>query len=307
SRHIEINPNLRRKLEFKVINVTFVYRSKNKRQNESTKLDPRTKLLMLFLMSLLSFMLKDIILLTSLFGIMIVITLPAKIKWKNFFRYIKPTIWLIPIIFIIQLIFPASNSGASIRLVTNFGFMSNSFKFQSIAINVESIVIASSSCLRILNLAVGSCLFSLTTNSNDYIQSLRKIAIPYGIAFTTGLVIYFLPMVVNETSETKMSLETRGISINKGSIISRIKNLYLLLTSILFNFIEKSRYQAIALDSRGFNPRKKRSYYQTIKLEFIDVSIMIFSIEFFCLMCFIFRSEIIFFFSLTQYFGQFGG
>lgn len=282
--------------------MAFIQSSKNKLLNKSIKLDPRTKLLLLFFMSLLSFMIQDIYLHLGLFGIMMFIALPARIQWKKFFRFIKPTLWLLPVIFIIQIIFPASTTGPAFDLITKFGFMANNFSTQTIAIYLESIVRATNSCFRIFNLAIGSCLFSLTTNSNEYLHSLTKMAIPYGIAFTTGLVIYFLPMVVNETSETRMALETRGISINRGSIIIRVKNLSLLFTSILFNFIEKSKYQAIALDSRGFNPRKKRSYYRTIEFELIDISVIIFAVEFFCLMCFIFRLEIITFFSFAQYF-----
>ncbi|NHK29716.1 MAG: energy-coupling factor transporter transmembrane protein EcfT [Asgard group archaeon] len=285
-----------------MIKVAFVQGSKSKLSIETIKLDPRTKLLMLLLMSLLSFMIHNFYLLLSLLVIMIFLAIPARISWKKFFRYVKPTLWLLPWIFIIQMTFPSSITGQSFELIANFGFMSNEYGFQTITLYLESLVYAANSCLRIFNLAIGSCLFSLTTSSNEYLQSLTKMAIPYGIAFTTGLIIYFLPMVVNETNETQMALETRGISINQGSIITRIKNLSLLLASILFNFIEKSKYQAIALDSRGFNPRKKRSYYRTIEFELIDISVMIFAIEFFCLMCYIFRLEITIFFSFAQYF-----
>jgi energy-coupling factor transporter transmembrane protein EcfT len=151
-------------------------------------------------------------------------------------------------------------------------------------------------------LAVGSCLFSLTTNSNDYLQSLTKLRIPFSLAFTTGLVIYFLPMVITESNETRVALETRGISINRGSFITRIKNLFLLLTSILYNFLEKSKYQAIALDSRGFNPHKNRSYYRKVEFELIDISVIIFTLEFFGLMCYLFRTEIAVFFTFIQFF-----
>ncbi|NHJ47625.1 MAG: energy-coupling factor transporter transmembrane protein EcfT [Asgard group archaeon] len=282
--------------------MAFIQSSKNRLSNKTITLDPRTKLVMLLLMSLLIYMVSNFYLLFSILCSMIILALIAKIPWKKFYRYIRPTIWVLPSLFIIQLIFPINASGPSFDLLVNFGFMSNYLNDQTLTLNLGSVLFALNSCLRIFNLAVGSCLFSLTTNSNDYIQALTKIAIPYSIAFTTGLVIYFLPMVVTETNDTRMALETRGISISRGSFKTRVKNLYLLLTSILYNFLEKSKYQAIALDSRGFNPRKKRSYYRKIEFELIDVSVLIFTIELFCLMCFIFRTEISIFFTFIQYF-----
>jgi energy-coupling factor transport system permease protein len=285
-----------------VIRVALIRSERKNHHQKLIKLDPRTKLLMLLLMSLLSFMIQNIYLLISISVVMLLLALAANISWQKFVRYVKPTLWLLPMIFLILLISPITNLGPSVNIITNFGFMSSSISKQVINLSIEAIIYALNSCIRILNLAIGSCLFSLTTNSNEYLQSLTKIAIPYSIAFTTGLVIYFLPMVVSETNETRMALETRGISMNRGSFITRVKNLRLLLTTILLNFVEKARYQAIALDSRGFNPKKKRSYYRTIKLELIDISVMNITIGLFCLICYIFRFEIITFFSFAQYF-----
>jgi len=229
---------------------------------------------------------------------MLILVIISRVNIKKIIRYVKPTFLLIPTIFIIQLLAWDSLSGNFIDIPVNFGFLSQMVvNERTISISVNALIFASNSCLRILNLAVGSSLFSLTTNSNDYLQSLTKIGIPFEIAFTTGLVIYFLPLVISETTEMRLSLETRGVSINRGNIISRLRSFKILATSILMNFIEKSKYQAIALESRGFNSGRKRTYYRKLKFGFFDIFITILVLGLIAGICYVFRAELFAFFA----------
>lgn len=253
---------------------------------------------MLFAVSVFSFMIENVYLLLFLLNIMLILAIISRVDIKKMIRYVKPTFWLIPTIFIIQLLAWDSLTGNFIVLPVDFGFLSHmTINNRSISISVDALIFASNSCLRILNLAVGSSLFSLTTNSNDYLQSLTKIGFPFEIAFTTGLVIYFLPLVISETTEMRLSLETRGVSINRGNIISRLRNFKILATSILMNFIEKSKYQAIALESRGFNSGRKRTYYRKLKFGLFDIFITILILGLIAGICYVFRLELVIFFS----------
>ncbi|MBN1328092.1 MAG: energy-coupling factor transporter transmembrane protein EcfT [Candidatus Heimdallarchaeota archaeon] len=266
----------------------------SQRKIQTFNLDPRTKLVMLFFLSLLSFMISNYLIQLFMLNLMLIFAVISNINFKSFFKYIKPTLWLLPIIFIIQLAFNNSSSGNTFSFYVEFGFLSNivQINYNFITINIDSLLLAVNSSLRIVNLAIGSVLFSVTTNSNDYLQSLTKIGFPFELAFTTGLVIYFLPMVISETAETRIALEIRGVSITQGTFISRIKAFKILATSILINFIEKSKYQAIALDSRGFKSKGKRTYYRKIKLQFIDVIMIVFILSLVAGICYISKDEL---------------
>ncbi|HUT79683.1 MAG TPA: energy-coupling factor transporter transmembrane component T [Candidatus Bathyarchaeia archaeon] len=279
--------------------MAFIQNTRSQRKIQAFSLDPRTKLVMLLFASLLSFMINDYLIQLFMLNIMLMFAVIANINYKFFFKYVKPTLWLIPVIFIIQLAFNNSTSGDTFNFYVEYGFLLNidMINIKSIIINIESLLFAVNSCLRIVNLAIGSVLFSLTTNSNDYLQSLTKIGLPFELAFTTGLVIYFLPMVISETAETRTALETRGVSITQGSFISRVKAFRILATSILINFIEKSKYQAIALESRGFKAQEKRTYYRKIKLHFIDLLMIIFILGLVAGICYISRYELKLFFT----------
>ena len=272
---------------------------KFKYKKHSINLDPRTKLIMLLILSILTFMIDELYLLLFLFDILIVLSIISNIDFLKILKYLKPILWSLPVIFLIQLIFLQDTMGNEISIPVDFGVL-NIIKLNQLIIKVkiDSIELAINTCLRIMNLAFGSCLFSLSTNINDYLTSLIKIKIPFELAFMVGLVIYFLPMVIFETTEMQYALETRGVSVNRGSIRLRIKSFIILITAILMNFIEKSKYQAIAMDTRGFRVSKKRTHYRKIKLNFVDYFISLLTIAVFAIFCYIFRDQIKTYFEL---------
>ena len=154
----------------------------------SFNLDPRTKLLVLMVVSLLSVAINDFFFLLMLFDFVLLFTILSKANIMKIWKYVKPTIWLIIPIFLIQTIFSYVKDGPLLILPDTWGNIGG-----FVLISTGSLLYAGSICLRILILAVSSSLFSLTTDSNDFLLALRKIGFPYEIAIVTGLIIYFLP------------------------------------------------------------------------------------------------------------------
>ncbi|MHA1434274.1 MAG: energy-coupling factor transporter transmembrane component T family protein [Candidatus Heimdallarchaeota archaeon] len=260
---------------------------KEKRRNLSPfTLDPRTKLLMLLASSFLSVVITDALFLFFLFEIIIIMTLFSKTDFAKIWRYVKPTVLMVIPIFIIQLFFFYDKTNPVLVIPENWGKIGN-----VVLISVGSIEYAFSISFRILILALASCLFSLTTDSSDFLYALRRIGIPYEVAFTTGLVIYFFPMVVTETTIVRTSLETRGVSLRKGNFKVRLSTFRILVMSILMNFIEKSKYQAIAMDSRCFNMTRNRSSLKIMRFRFSDLLFMILTVAFTAVMIYLFKDQ----------------
>ena len=238
-------------------------------------LDPRTKLFMLLSISILAVTINDLFFLLMICDIIILITILSDVDLVKMWKNIKPTTWLLIPTFIIQVFFSHVKDGVPLVILPeNWDVLFD----ESILVSTGSIFYACSITLRILILALSSVLFSLTTDSNEFIQALRKIKVPYELAVMTGLIVYFLPIVVSETNAVRHALETRGVSIQKGRIIKRIKAFRILVSSLLLNFIEKSKYQAIAMDTRGFSSSNKKTTLREIKMRGRDyvVSLVLF-------------------------------
>ncbi len=265
----------------------------------SFNLDPRTKLLVLMIVSLLSVAISDFFFLLMLFDFVILFTILSKADIMKIWKYVKHTIWLVIPVFLIQTIFSYVKDGPLVILPDTWGNIGG-----FVLISTGSLFYAGSICLRILILAVSSSLFSLTTDSNDFLLALRKIGFPYEIAIVTGLIIYFLPMVITETTSVSNALETRGVSIRKGRFLSRLKTFKILITAILMNFSEKSKYQAMAMDSRGFNSKIKKTTLCDLKLKLNDYVVMIVIVAIFAGILYYFWEEINFLGNIFDYLGD---
>jgi len=265
----------------------------------SLNLDPRTKLLLLMIVSMLSVMINDFFFLLMLFDLVLLIAILSKANLLKIWKYVKPTIWMIIPVFLIQTFFSYVKDGPLVILPETWGKIGG-----YVLISTGSLIFAGSICLRILILAVASSLFSLTTDSNDFLLALRKIGFPYEIAIVTGLIIYFLPMVITETTAVRNALETRGVSIRKGSFIKRLKTFQILITSILMNFIEKSKFQAMAMDARGFNSKIEKTVLRNLKLKIVDYLIMIAIVGIFAGFIYYFWDEINFLGNIFDYLGD---
>ena len=92
-----------------------------------------------------------------------------------------------------------------------------------------------------------------------------------------------------ESDEVQMAMEAKGISITHGSIRSRLYNLKILLTTMLFNFILNTNNMAMALQARGFRIKGDRTYFHEISMKTLDFMILastiMFTILSFMLMC----------------------
>ncbi|MEA2069727.1 MAG: energy-coupling factor transporter transmembrane component T [Asgard group archaeon] len=243
--------------------MSLIQETSNRKAIFSIALDPRTKILLLLSVSLSAVTINNLFFLLVLFEVIIYVSCIANINFKTLWQYLKPTIWVIIPLFLIQAFFAQDKTTA---LITIPWFNNNSF----VLVSLESLKFATNITLRILILAYSSIFFSLVTNSQDFLQSLRKIGIPFEISFTAGLVIYFLPIIVSETAKVRDALETRGLSISTGKLRTRLKTFRILITALLLNFIEKARYQAIAMDSRGFKSSYKRTYFHKLNYRWID-------------------------------------
>ena len=269
--------------------MAFIQTTERTSREKITKVDPRTKILLLFFTSILAISINDFFFLLTLLDLIIIVTIVSEVDLVKIIRFIKPTFWLILPIFIIQLFFSYDKTGPLVILPENWGNVLGGY----VLISVGSIFYAGSISFRILILALSSTLFSLSTNTNDFLIALRKLGVPYDLAIVVGLIIYFLPMVITETSAVNSALETRGVSIRKGGFVKRIKTFKILITTILMNFIEKSKFQAISMETRGFSSKEKKSTFKQLKLHFYDYLIMILAIGVFSAIIYYYRIEII--------------
>ncbi|MHA1124090.1 MAG: energy-coupling factor transporter transmembrane component T family protein [Candidatus Heimdallarchaeota archaeon] len=229
-------------------------------------IDPRSKLLFVIAMTCLTIVIKFII--PSLFILAFVIPF---IFLSNFFKkWLMSLIVIIPI-FILIIIF-------------------NSYVFT--VANPTTLGIITVIRLMILSAVFG--IFFQTVSPDDISQMLVKFKFPYSIAWAMSTAYRFLPTLATEAATIMDAQKARGLQIDRGNIFKRIKNFIPLLIPILASSLRRSWQLAEAIESRGWNATKKRTYLYSLKLKWYDILFSLFSLAIFGLFLYLVISQIAF-------------
>ncbi|MFB9276991.1 energy-coupling factor transporter transmembrane component T family protein [Cohnella cellulosilytica] len=113
--------------------------------------------------------------------------------------------------------------------------------------------------LRLLAMLVLSLLFTLTTDTTDFIRALiQQWKVSYRFGFGTLAVLRFVPLLKSQFQLVRMAHQVRGYT-GKGSrkILERTQRYALPLLSVSLRHAERMAY---SMDSRAFGAYRNRTY-----------------------------------------------
>ena len=188
-----------------------------------------------------------------LFLIFILIIFISKINYKLFINSIlKLKLFLISII-IINLIF-----------------------------NIEILLIVNN-IFKIILIIIDTSILMYTTSTNNLIygismllKPLKKIKLnPNKIALSISFSLKFIPIILEQSSNTFESLISRGIDYKSSKLKEKIKILQLIILPIFINSIRKADNISDIMELRLYDINKTRSNYRINKWNFIDTLYLI--------------------------------
>lgn len=124
-----------------------------------------------------------------------------------------------------------------------------------------------------------STLMTLTTSPLDmvwalewYMRPLRYLRIPIeDIALLVMLAIRFIPLLFEETERILKAQKARGVSLETGGMVQKVKALMPVLIPLLHGVFRRADDLAVALTLRGYTPGIKRTRMKTISTRPVDV------------------------------------
>ncbi len=216
------------------------------------KLDPRTKLIMVFSLSTLAVFVRDIYL---LFLVLLVSLITSYIFAGNFsfIKKMKKFIILFVGIAIIQSIF--SPAGEVLFSVGSYTILTTGGLYKGIRV-----------ILRMLIIIVSATIMS-SSSSRGIIQGLIQFKVPYEIAFMVSLAIRFLPVLGQEAKDAYTAIQLRGIEIEKLSFTRRLKIYSFLLMPVLTGVFFRARELSTSIEMRAFRAYPERTSYIKLVLK----------------------------------------
>ncbi|MEL7646902.1 MAG: energy-coupling factor transporter transmembrane component T [Sedimentibacter sp.] len=228
------------------------------------KIDPRTKLVLVLLISSIAIASSKLGVLAFLLATSLTVALVMKSSLPAILARYKKLLGVMAAIAVTQSLFQHAGKPlvtiGSAAVITDFGAR-RALEFM----------------LR-LGIIIASASIITTSNSREIVQGLIQWHCPYEIAFMTSVAIRFLPMFKEELTDMVTAIQLRGIDLKHIRFSEKLKVYRYMLFPIVINSILRARELSSAMEMRGFRAYPARTSYMVLKMNRADYAIITLSI-----------------------------
>jgi len=218
-------------------------------------LDPRIKFIYVCAIFVIAIMFGELLPLIVLFIMQIPFVLLAGVK-REWLRSMRGAVFLATIIFLTNFIF--AYLGAR-----GLG---------------ESLENAVAMTLRFIVLIESFSIFFLTTSPDHLGLALEQTRVPYEFTFAFTTAVRFVPVLAEEAQTIMDAQKARGLELERGNFLKRIRNYIPILIPLIVSAIRRSLELAEAMESRAWGATKNRTNLYELKMhkgDFVLIAITI--------------------------------
>ena len=128
--------------------------------------------------------------------------------------------------------------------------------------------------LRIDTTIIAGMIFLSTTRNEEIATGLVKLGIPYRFAFAVSTALRLVPTIAATGSTIGQAQRSRGLDLESGNIIQRVRKNAPLLVPVFVSTIRSTNVFSMALESKGFGASKKRTYYLRLSMTRNDAMVL---------------------------------
>jgi energy-coupling factor transport system permease protein len=216
-------------------------------------LDPRMKFLYVCVVFVAAILFGELIPLIALFLLPIPFVVLAGVQ-KEWLRSLRGAAFLAGFIFIVNI---ASN------------FLTSGYVLTAAAVETSAAM-----TLRFVVLVESFSVFFLTTSPDHLGLALEQTRVPYEFAFAFTTAVRFVPVLAEEAQTIMDAQKARGLELEKGGILKRIRNYVPVLIPLIVSAIRRSLELAEAMESRAWGATKKRTNLYALRLHRGDFALL---------------------------------
>ncbi len=221
------------------------------------RLDPRVKFLMTIAFFLTAVLFTQLLPLLIIFVLQIPLVVIAKIG-REWVKSLKGGLFLATIIFATNLI--------------------SIYFFRGGTLTTGNVEYALSLTVRFLALITSFSIFFLTTSPDKLSLALEKARIPFEFNFAFITAIRFVPVLADEAQSIMDAQRSRGLELDKGNFLKRVRNYIPVLLPLIINSIRRSLELAEAMESRAFGASSDRTNLFELRMDRNDFVILALSL-----------------------------
>ncbi|NBJ70518.1 MULTISPECIES: energy-coupling factor transporter transmembrane protein EcfT [Clostridia] len=229
------------------------------------RLDPRTKITIIFIFVFIVFLANNIGSYTILTIFALSSMLTSRVPLKFVLKGLMPVWFLIIFTFILHLII--TKEGTVVFEVFAFQVYSGGL-IQGFAISMRFFLLILVTSL----LTLTTTPIEITDAIESILQPLKKVRFPvHELALMMSISLRFIPTLLQETEKISKAQASRGVDFRTGKIKDRIQAVVPLLVPLFVSAFKRAEELAMAMEARGYQGGEGRTKLRELKLSKLDV------------------------------------
>ncbi|NPC91175.1 energy-coupling factor transporter transmembrane protein EcfT [Bacillus sp. WMMC1349] len=233
------------------------------------RLDPRTKLLTIFLFIFIVFFANNIVT-YALLGLFTVLAVGlSSVPIRFLLKGMKPIIWIVLFTFLLHILM--TREGPVLVDLRLFSIYEQGL--------VQGIFIS----LRFIYLILITTLLTLTTTPIEVTDGLERLLGPFKklklpvheLALMMSISLRFIPTLLEETDKIMKAQMARGVDFTSGPIKERVKAIVPLLVPLFVSAFKRAEELATAMEARGYRGGEGRTKYRQLIWKGKDTSVLL--------------------------------
>ena len=233
------------------------------------RLDPRTKIILLFALMILIFAVKGAAAYSILSCATVILVLASKIPPLIILKSLKPLMWIILFTLAIHLV---SHDG---EILAEFFI----FKITDEGVRFGALI-----SLRLILLIILSSLLTFTTSPLQLTDALEKLLSPlakfglpaHELAMMMTIALRFIPTLIEETDKIIKAQKSRGVDFESGNILRRLKMFVPVLVPLFLSSFRRADDLAMAMEARCYRGGTGRTHLKQLNFGRADLLAAIF-------------------------------
>jgi energy-coupling factor transport system permease protein len=203
------------------------------------RLDPRVKLLISILMFATTLLVRSVYELAGVLAFMVAVAAIASVL-RRAARTMAFTAGFSTIIFVLNLVFTGNW--------------------------VTSLLYA----VRFVAIVLSTSLFFITTSPDELEQVMKTFKLPRDVVFAFVTAVRFIPVLLLDTIQIMDAQKSRGLELEKGNLVRRVRNMIPILIPLVVNSVVRSGELAEAMESRAYGAVAKPTSLVEYKASLVD-------------------------------------
>ena len=145
-------------------------------------------------------------------------------------------------------------------------------------VTVEGMLYSFNRILVMTSLITEGMIFLSTPRTEEFVLGMIRLGLPYRVGFAISTALRMVPTIFSSVTIIGQAQRSRGLDLDSGNLIERVRKYLPLLVPVFVSTIRGTNVFGMALESKGFGAREKRTFFLNPQFGKADFLVMAFLI-----------------------------